>query len=116
ECVEVYPQAISRTLGSAAIHKSKKEGLIKQLSATSIFTGWPETVSKSCLKDIGYGSFHDKLDAYLSAWVASLNRDQREAIGSPPKDVIWIPLIKSAPNLAVQWTRATTGLLKCSSK
>ncbi|NQS99612.1 MAG: DUF429 domain-containing protein, partial [Candidatus Omnitrophica bacterium] len=107
ECLEVFPQAIAKTLGSATIHKSKNEGLIKQLSATSIFTGWPETVSKSCLKDIGYGSSHDKLDAYLSAWVASLNRNQREAIGSPPKDVIWIPLIKSVPDQSVSLTGKT---------
>ena len=93
ECIEVYPQAISATLNSAQIHKSKSNGLINQLSAAAYFTGWPVTVSKSCLKDIGYGSFHDRLDAYLSAWVASLNDNQREPIGSPPDDVIWIPII-----------------------
>ena len=98
ECLEVFPQAIATTLGSAKIHKTKSQGFLGQLSATALSTGWPETVSKSCLKDIGYGSFHDKLDAYLSSWVASLDSDQREPIGSPPNDVIWIPLIRSAPN------------------
>ena len=93
ECIEVFPQAIVKTLGAGKIHKSKIEGLIKQLSAISGFTGWPEAISKSCLNDIGFGSFHDKLDAYLSAWVASLNMNEREPIGSPPNDVIWVPLI-----------------------
>jgi len=93
ECIEVFPQAIVKTLGAGKIYKSKIEGLIKQLSAISGFTGWPEAISKSCLNDIGFGSFHDKLDAYLSAWVASLNMNEREPIGSPPNDVIWVPLI-----------------------
>ena len=98
ECLEVFPQAIARVLESAKIHKTKNPGLLCQLSAVACFTGWPDTVSKQCLKDIGYGSFHDRLDAYLSAWVASLDRDQREPIGMPPNDVIWIPLIRFAPN------------------
>ncbi|MGA3117873.1 MAG: DUF429 domain-containing protein [Syntrophobacteraceae bacterium] len=98
ECLEVFPQAIAATLESTKIHKSKTEGLLCQLSAVARFTGWPETICNSSLKDIGYGSLHDKLDAYLSAWVASLEIDQRESIGAPPNDVIWIPLVRSALN------------------
>jgi len=93
ECLEVFPQAIARALGASEIHKSKSEGLIKQLTAVASYTGWPNTISKSCLKDIGFGRFHDKLDAYLSCWVASLDLNKREAIGSPPNDVIWVPSI-----------------------
>ena len=107
ECIEVFPQAIAATLQSAGVHKSKNQGLLCQLSAAACYTGWPDTVSKSCLKDIGYGSFHDKLDAYLSAWVASLNGKQREPIGTPPTDVIWIPLIKSVPNMLFQRSAKT---------
>jgi hypothetical protein len=102
ECFEVFPQAIAATLESAKVHKSKGEGLLCQLTAVVSFTGWPEKICKSCLKDIGYGSLHDRLDAYLSAWVASLEIDQREPIGIPPNDVIWVPLVKSAPNKEMQ--------------
>jgi len=100
ECLEVFPHAIAVTLDSAKIHKSKSDGLLCQLSAAARFTGWPEIVRKSSLIDIAYGSLHDRLDAYLSAWVASLNDNQREPIGTPPNDVIWVPIIKSAPPMS----------------
>lgn len=92
ECLEVFPQAIAVTLGSAGIHKSKADGLLCQFSAAARCTGWPKKDSSSCLADIGYGSLHDRLDAYLAAWVASLKIEQRKAIGTPPDDVIWIPV------------------------
>jgi len=98
ECIEVFPQAIVAMLGCAQIHKSKSQGLLRQLSATASFTGWPEIISKSSLLEIGYGSFHDKLDAYLSAWVASLENYQRAPIGRLPDDVIWVPVVRSAWN------------------
>ena len=44
---------------------------------------------------IGYGSPHDRLEAYLSAWVASLERGHREPLGCEPNDVIWVPRIES---------------------
>ena len=94
ECLEVFPQAIAKKLGAAGIHKSRVEGLICQLSAAARFTGWPKAEYKSSLKDIGYGSVHDKLDAYLAAWVASLDIEDREAIGILPDDVIWVPRIR----------------------
>lgn len=90
----MFPQAIAKTLGSADKHKSKADGLRYQLLAAAHFTGWPKAEFKSSLKDIGYGSLHDKLDAYLAAWVASLDSEEREAIGIPPDDVIWIPRIR----------------------
>ena len=89
ECIEVYPHATVRTLGIDIAHKSNKKGLMAQVEGISALTGWPKTP-----KDLGnvcFGSGHDKLDAYLSAWVASLESDQREALGVPPHDVIWIP-------------------------
>jgi hypothetical protein len=93
ECLEVFPQAIAAALKSARVHKSKPEGLLCQLSSVSHYTGWPNTASKSCLVEIGYGSLHDKLDAYLAAWVASLPINRREPIGAPPNDVIWVPRV-----------------------
>ena len=39
----------------------------------------------------GYGSAHDKLDAFMAAWVASLPEDDVVPCGDPPNDVIWIP-------------------------
>lgn len=57
-------------------------------------TGWPaQRDGEPVLKEIGYGSLDDKLDAYLSAWVASLPADEREACGEAPDDVIWIPRV-----------------------
>lgn len=37
------------------------------------------------------GDRHDKLDAYLSAWVTSLYPEDVAACGEPPLDVIWLP-------------------------
>ena len=33
------------------------------------------------------------LDAYLSAWVASLDQPERMPYGDPPGDVIWVPRV-----------------------
>ena len=102
ECLEVFPQAMAAALGAASIHKSNAEGLQRQLSAAARFTGWPEVPCKSCLADIGYGMHHDNLDAYLAAWVASLNVEDREAIGTPPSDVIWVPRLTPEPNISIR--------------
>ena len=72
ECLEVFPQAISKILGSATIHKSKNKGLIKQLSATSTFTGWPANVSKSCHSNSNL--FHN-----LSPFLLNLHDSLRKA-------------------------------------
>jgi hypothetical protein len=102
ECLEVFPQAIAATLGANGIHKSKGDGLLRQLSAAAQFTRWPKSPCKSCLKHIGYGMHHDNLDAYLAAWVASLDIESREAIGTPPNDVIWVPRLASEPNSSIR--------------
>jgi hypothetical protein len=47
------------------------------------------------LSGIGFGHQHDRIDAYLSAWVASLEDQDREALGKPPDDVIWIPRLRA---------------------
>lgn len=95
ECLEVFPQAIAAALGAAGIHKRKADGLLAQLLAASCMTGWPKHPKESHLREIGYGLPHDNLDAYMAAWVASLEVKDREAIGTPPNDVIWIPRLVS---------------------
>jgi hypothetical protein len=97
ECLEVFPNAIAVSLGSAAIHKTREDGFRNQLSSLARYTGWPETAAEASLADIGYGKPHDRLDAYLAAWVASLEDEFREALGTPPDDAIWIPRIADLP-------------------
>ena len=82
-----------RTLStdSRDIHKSDRDGVLRQLAAAARYTGWPTVAEIASLDPICYGSYHDRLDAYLSAWVASLNGRDRSAIGFPPHDAIWVP-------------------------
>jgi predicted nuclease with RNAse H fold len=92
ECREVYPQAAVRALGAGAIHKTRREGLEAQLQAVAAVTGWPPPATGlRALGEIAYGSAHDRLDAYLSAWVASLGVADLAAYGTPPHDLIWAP-------------------------
>ena len=92
ECIEVYPQATVKALKSGDIHKSKKEGFEAQITAVAQYTGWSnKNELKSYLMKSGYGKRDDKLDAYLSAWVASLDESDRIPLGMRPNDVIWIP-------------------------
>jgi hypothetical protein len=91
ECIEVFPQAIADALQARKVHKSKREGSSVQLSAVSRYSGWPTLGHESELLHIAFGSLHDKLDAYLSAWIASLPDEDCFACGDAPSDVIWIP-------------------------
>lgn len=91
ECIETYPQAIVRTLACADEHKSTRQGLLRQIEVAAEETGMEPTVLRASLGAMGYGSLHDRLDAFLSAWVASLEEEGREALGTPPLDVIWVP-------------------------
>jgi hypothetical protein len=95
ECIEVFPQATVAALGISGVHKSKREGLDAQLAGVTKATGWLCCDRTLTLDKIGYGSRHDKLDAYLSAWVASLPDHQRKPCGEASDDVIWIPYIRS---------------------
>ena len=94
ECLEVYPQAIVRTLGATASKKTP-EGLRDQYQRASTRTGWGSTGDelRQELKNTSFGYPDDRLDAFLSAWVASLSPEHREALGEPPNDAIWIPRI-----------------------
>jgi hypothetical protein len=91
DCLEVFPQATVARINASSKHKSKREGLRTQLRAVAQLTGWPQPPAPAGLFNLGYGSLHDKLDAYLSAWVAALQESERVPIGEPPSDVIWVP-------------------------
>ena len=94
ECLEVFPQATAFEMGATGLHKSKAEGALAQLTAASRYTHWPNPPALEQLKPIAYGAIHDKLDAYLSAWVAALEEHERIPLGTPPNDVIWIPRLE----------------------
>ena len=89
DCLEVFPQATVKRICPDAAYKGKKEGLLAQSKAVSAITGWPASLKE--LDAIAYGLRHDKLDAYLCAWIASLNDIDREPLGDLPFDVIWVP-------------------------
>lgn len=98
ECIEVFPQAIAAVLDAQHIHKSRRDGLLAQLGAVALRTRWPARAEVVSLAHIAYGSLHDRLDAYLSAWVASLEDSDRVPIGIPPDDVIWVPKSLDVPS------------------
>src|SRR5688572_9399479 len=90
ECLEVYPQATVKRLDSKAPHKSRSGEVVRQLALACAQTGWTPTASGHSLGSVAFGSADDKCDAYLAAWVASLDEGDRVALGSPPDDAIWI--------------------------
>lgn len=91
-CIEVFPQATVKRMNASGTHKSKKDGVALQLSAVARITGWPVDGNAIAeLKPIAKAPLHDALDSYLSAWVAALDEHDREPLGCPPDDVIWVP-------------------------
>jgi len=94
EVIEVYPFAIVRALLPACEHKSTEKGYRDQLAAVSARTGWKPHGLEARLKATVPGSRHDRLDAFMAAWVASLPPAKRSAIGNAqqPDDRIWVPL------------------------
>jgi predicted nuclease with RNAse H fold len=94
EVIEVYPFAIVRALLPACEHKSTEEGYREQLIAVSARAGWEPRKLEAKLKETVPGSRHDRLDAFMAAWVASLPPGRRRAFGSPERsdDAIWVPL------------------------
>lgn len=90
--LEVYPHAIVRSLGVTGRHKSTPEGYTQQVAAAAQATGWSDpTRLEAALRRSVPGTRHDRLDAFLSAWIAALPPDDLEAYGAPPDDVIWVP-------------------------
>jgi len=92
ECIETYPQAIVHALKCATHHKSTVQGLQSQLDEAAKLLGVTATDLRAKFAVMGYGSTHDRLDAFLSAWVASLDESKRKAFGAPPDDAIWVPI------------------------
>ena len=107
ECIEVFPQAIARVVGAGEVHKFKHGGVEAQLAAAAAHTGWPGgSPDEPEFQDIAYAPAHDRLDAYLSAWVAALDESDRIAFGEPPDDVIWVPRIERwKPPVAIPESR-----------
>ena len=93
EVIEVYPFAIVRALLPACEHKTTERGYRDQLSAIATLTGWEPQALEAKLKVAVPGSRHDRLDAFMSAWVASLPEEDRRALGDThnPNDAIWVP-------------------------
>jgi hypothetical protein len=88
-CLEVFPQAVVHNLGAAGIHKFRKEGQDAQLKAIASVTGWEPEPLAAELKACVSGASHDRLDAYMCAWVASLYPDL-DKFGTGPNDSIWV--------------------------
>jgi predicted nuclease with RNAse H fold len=93
EVVEVYPFAIVRALLPTCLHKSTEKGYRDQLVAVASRTGWEPSDLEARLRARVAGSRHDRLDAFMAAWVASLPQERRCAFGDPgrPDDAIWVP-------------------------
>lgn len=89
-CLETYPQAVVRRLGCATHHKTTARGLEAQLAKGAELLGTTAGDFLARLAASGYGSTHDKLDAFFAAWVASLEK-RRESYGDSERDAIWVP-------------------------
>lgn len=96
-CMEVYPYAIAHALGVAGYPKSTVEGHKLHLAAAAKATGNDASLLGSSLTKGVYGSRHDRLDAFLSAWVAASPDNVLTAYGHPPGDVIWCPAQSATP-------------------
>ncbi len=97
DIIEVYPFAIVRALLPACEHKSTEKGYQNQLAAIGAQTGWASRPLEDKLKATVAGSRHDRLDAFMAAWVASLPPRRRRAFGDPRRkdDAIYVPLISN---------------------
>jgi predicted nuclease with RNAse H fold len=98
EVIETYPQAIVRSLISDCEHKATDVGYRRQLSAIAAATGWtPNQLEEALAASVG-GRRDDRLDAYMSGWVASLSLPNRTLFGSRANiaDAIWVPNLRVA--------------------
>ena len=94
DVIEVYPYAIVRALLEKCEHKTTEKGYRDQLAAVAHRTGWEPQALETKLKETVAGSRHDRLDAFMAAWVASLPPNERRAYGDATRadDAIWAPL------------------------
>lgn len=99
DCIETYPQAIARGLKAATVHKRRRHAYETQLAAASAHTGWPVEANDPVVGRIAFGAPDDRVDAYLSCWVASLESEQRNAFGPRDGRGIWVPrIVENAPS------------------
>jgi predicted nuclease with RNAse H fold len=93
DVIEVYPYAIVRALLDECPHKSTPEGYRCQLEAIATETGWNCNHFESKLVRAVPGTRHDRLDAFMTAWVASLPRKSRRTYGNEKNsnDAILVP-------------------------
>lgn len=91
--IEVYPYAVAHRLKAAHHHKSTVTGYKNQLAAVAKRTGWSPVRLEQRLAAAVSGKPHDRLDAFMAAWVAGLPPERRCPYGTPaqPDDVIWVP-------------------------
>ena len=115
--IEVYPYAIVRAVAGDCRHKTTPEGYSRQLAAVAKATGWAPVELDGRLRQSVVGARHDRLDAFMAAWVASLDKSQRRAYGDEtnPNDAIWVPRNEAlvSPRLtasaATRFERSTSG-------
>jgi len=100
DCIEVFPQAIVRAIGCKGEHKSTAAGREEQVKRFAKASGKRPSEVTASLSTMGFASQHDRLDACLAAWVASLPPNMLIACGRPPDDVIWMPDKTRFANLA----------------
>lgn len=86
ECLEVFPSAIVRGFDSAIPHKSTADGYLRQVDILRKGV----VVDETALATSSFGNRHDRLDALLSAWVASTEATHRVPLGDGQRDTIWV--------------------------
>jgi hypothetical protein len=91
--VEVYPYAIVCALIRDCPHKTTPDGYSLQLRAVVEASGWTSVELEAQLRRSVPASKHDRLDAFMAAWVASLDKSRCCAYGdeADPNGAIWIP-------------------------
>jgi predicted nuclease with RNAse H fold len=93
EVIEVYPYAIVKTLLTAPPSKKTPDGYRCQLESVAAATNWTPIDLERALKRSVPGPNHDRLDAFMAAWVASLPKRRHRVYGKEddPDDAIWVP-------------------------
>lgn len=85
DCIEVFPNAIIKTLDKTVGHKTTPDGLARQMQLLTQGSGiLPTDIPSAC-----YGSRHDQVDALLGAWVAATDKSLRVGFGDGERDTIW---------------------------
>jgi hypothetical protein len=84
-CIEVFPNAIVHAIAPGCAHKTTQHGFDNQLNAFASAARW----DLRGLSDASHGAPHDRLDAVMSSWIASLPPCDRIAHGDGAFDTIW---------------------------